>query len=155
MSASANKVLAAEYVLAVGINSWGAIRSGFVPWPAAIVRSGLAFGLLGLLATGAPELATILGGGFLLAALINAASAQGTSGKWTKTFGALPPPVQGGNDYYSLYFGSGTAPAPWDSSINGGSALGLIGPNAGNAKPTVPAPVQPPSLLPGTVFHGN
>lgn len=143
------KTLAAEYILAVGINSYGAIKAGFVPWPSSIIRTGLAYGLLGLLATGAPELATILGGGFLLAALVNAASAQSTTGKWSKAFGALPPPVQGGGDYYSLGFGG--APSPWNPSVVGGSALGLIGPN--KPAPASPAPVQPPSLLPGTVFN--
>lgn len=145
-----NKVLAAEYVLAVGINSWGAIKAGFVPWPSAIMRTGLAYGLLGLLATGAPELAAALGGGFLLAAAVNAASAQGSSGKWSKTFGALPPKVSGDGDYYSLGIGS-AKPALFDPAVVGGSALGLIGPN--KPQPSNPAPVQPPSLLPGTVFQ--
>lgn len=99
--ASTAKVLAAEYVLAVGVSSYGAIRSGFVPWPAAVVRIGIGFGLLGLLATGAPELAVMLGGGFLLADLLTLAD---TSSKWSKTFGALPPPPGPGGDYYSLSF---------------------------------------------------
>lgn len=100
-----NKVLAAEYLLALGINSYGAIKAGFVPWPAGLIKTGIAFGLLGLLAAGAPELATTLGGGFLLAAVLKAATDQGTSGKWTKTFGAVPPPPAAGGDYYSLGFG--------------------------------------------------
>jgi hypothetical protein len=107
--ASTSKVLAAEYVLAVGISSWGAIRSGFVPWPAGVVKIGLGFGLLGLLATAAPELAVMLGGGFLLADLLIVATpgsgnALDSSGKWNKQFGALPPPPAAGGDYYSLTF---------------------------------------------------
>lgn len=105
--ASTTKILAAEYVIAVSLSSWGAIREGFVPWPAGIVRIGLGFGLLGLLATAAPELAVMLGGGFLLADLLKLASPGGSlddQGKWTKTFGALPPPPGAGGDYYSLSF---------------------------------------------------
>lgn len=104
------KVLAAEYVVAVGISSYGAIRAGFVPWPGAIVKIGLGFGLLGLLATASPELAVMLGGGFLLADLLIVATPSGSgnaldsSGKWSKQFGALPPPPAAGGDYYSLGF---------------------------------------------------
>lgn len=43
------------------------------------------------------------------------------------------------------------APAPYDPNILGGTALGLIGPLAPPMVP--PAPVQPPSVLPGTVFR--
>ena len=103
------RVLAAQYVLAVGISSYGAIRSGFVPWPAAIVKIGLGFGLLGLLATGAPELAVMLGGGFLLADLIKLAD-PAAGGGWQKTFGAIPPPPAAGGDYYSLTFQGKKAP---------------------------------------------
>lgn len=111
--ASTSRVLAAEYVLAVAISSYGAVRSGFVPWPAAIVKIGLGFGLLGLLATAAPELAVMLGGGFLLADLIKLADPGGgtaalsSQGKWTKAFGAVPPPPGAGGDYYSLGFPGG------------------------------------------------
>lgn len=105
--ANPNRVLAAEYVVAVGLSSWGAIRAGFFPWPGAIVRIGLGFSLLGLLATGAPELAVMLGAGFLLADVLVITGSGGldANGRWTKTFGALPPPVaNGGADYYSLGF---------------------------------------------------
>jgi hypothetical protein len=107
--ATTARVLSAQYVLAVGISSYGAIRSGFVPWPAAIVKIGLGFGLLGLLSTGAPELAVMLGGGFLLADLLKLADpTQG--GGWQKNFGALPPPPAAGGDYYSLSFQGKKAP---------------------------------------------
>lgn len=108
--ASTAKILSAEYVLAVGISSYGAIRAGFVPWPAAVVKIGVGFGLLGLLATAAPELAVMLGAGFLLADLLIVATPSGSSnaldssGKWNKQFGALPPPPAAGGDYYSLGF---------------------------------------------------
>lgn len=141
--ASTSKILAAEYVLAVGISSWGAVKAGFVPWPAAVIKIGIGFGMLGLLAAASPELAVMLGGGFLLADVLKVAEG---SGGWAKTFGAVPPPPTSG-DYYSL--GLAKAPAPFTPSVSGGSALGLV------AKPPTnnPAPVQPPSLLPGTVFQ--
>jgi hypothetical protein len=107
--ASTNQILGAEYLLAIGVTSYGALRSGFVPWPASIVRTGLGFGLLGLLATGAPELAVLLGGGFLLADILKLADpSQG--GGWAKTFGAVPPKPGAGGDYYSLTFTGKKAP---------------------------------------------
>lgn len=141
--ASTARVLAAEYILAVGISSYGAVKSGFVPWPAAVIRIGIGFGLLGLLAAASPELAVMLGGGFLLADVLKLADPSGGGG-WAKTFGAVPPPPTNG-DYYSL--GLAKAPEPFTPSISGGTALGVT------AKPSNPAPVQPPSLLPGTVFQ--
>jgi hypothetical protein len=69
---NSSRILAAEYVIALGFASWSAIKDKQLPWPPTIVRSGLAFGILGLSAAFSPELATVLGGGFLLAQLIRA-----------------------------------------------------------------------------------
>lgn len=85
------KLLAAEYVVAVSIVSWSAIKGTnqdvivdrdpptkasksvrYWPWPPTIVMTSAAFGILGLFATVQPELAGILGAGFLLAQLVRA-----------------------------------------------------------------------------------
>ena len=67
---SANRVLAAEFVVALGFSSWAALKSRQLPWPPTVVRTSMAFVILYILAQAAPELASILGGGFLLAQLI-------------------------------------------------------------------------------------
>lgn len=65
-----NKLLAAEFVVALGFSSWGALKDKQLPWPPTVVKTGLAFAILGIVATISPELAATLGGGFLLAQLI-------------------------------------------------------------------------------------
>jgi len=65
-----SRVLAAEFVLAVGFASWGAIKAGFWPWPPTIVRIGVGFAVLGLIAQVNEEVAATLGGGFLLATFL-------------------------------------------------------------------------------------
>lgn len=78
-----NKVLAGEFCVALAINSWGAIKQGYAPWPGSVMRSAAAFGILGVAAIAAPDLATLLGAGFLLALLVKALP--------TGTWGAVPP----------------------------------------------------------------
>lgn len=65
-----NRILAAEYVVAVGFSSWAALKSRQLPWPPTIIRTSVAFGILYILAQASPELAGALGAGFLLAQLI-------------------------------------------------------------------------------------
>lgn len=86
-----SKLLAGEFVIAIGIVSWSAIRGTdqdvivdrdpprkearrvhYFPWPPTIVMTSVSFGILGLFATVQPELAGILGAGFLLAQLVRA-----------------------------------------------------------------------------------
>ena len=67
---SANRILASEFVVAVGFSSWAALKSRQLPWPPTIIRTALAFGILYILAQASPELASALGAGFLLAQLI-------------------------------------------------------------------------------------
>lgn len=67
---NANRILAAEFVVAVGFSSWAALKSRQLPWPPTIARTALAFGILFVFAQASPELASVLGGGFLLAQLI-------------------------------------------------------------------------------------
>lgn len=98
-------VLAGEFVIAVGINSWGAIKQGFVPWSGTVTRCGIAFGIIGVTAQFVPQLAVWLGGGFLLASII--AIAQGGWG----IFGAVPPV----GDYSYLQFGQAAPDAGDDN----------------------------------------
>lgn len=91
-----NKVLAGELVIAIGINSWGAIKNGYVPWAGTVTMCGVSYGIIAALAQFAPELGAWLGGGFLLASII--AVAQGGWG----VFGAIPPVDAG---YEFLIFG--------------------------------------------------
>lgn len=82
-------LLATEYLVAVSIVSWSAIKGQsedvlvdrnpprkestavhYWPWPPTIVMTSAAFGILGILSSVQPELAGVLGAGFLLAQLI-------------------------------------------------------------------------------------
>lgn len=73
-----NKVLAGEFVVAVGFVSWAAIKAGWAPWPPSVIYTGVAFGILGGVSVISPELAATLGAGFLLAALIRILSQDKT-----------------------------------------------------------------------------
>lgn len=89
MNENSGKFLAIEYAIAIGIVSWSAIRGQnsdvivdrdpprketrrvhYLPWPPTIVMTSVSFGILGLLGTVQPELAGVLGAGFLLAQLM-------------------------------------------------------------------------------------
>lgn len=65
-----NKLLAAEFVVALGFSSWSALKDKQLPWPPTVVKTGIAFSILGMVGVVSPELAATLGGGFLLAQLI-------------------------------------------------------------------------------------
>jgi hypothetical protein len=106
-----SRIFAIEFFIAVGINSWGALKKGDVPWPPTIVMSALAMALTSMLSIIDDKLAVLLGAGFLLAILVNAV--QGGGGKIGDTFGAIPPD----GTWDVLSFGSGT-------SNTGGSANG-------------------------------
>lgn len=72
------RLLAYEYILAVGITSWAAIRGTgkgskrerYAPWPPTIVFTSISFGILSLLAGISAPLAGSLGAGFMLATLV-------------------------------------------------------------------------------------
>lgn len=74
--------IAVEYIIAIGITSWAAIKGDngqhYWPWPPTIIYTSIAFGILGLLAIPQPELAGVLGAGFMLAQLIKVLT-NGTS----------------------------------------------------------------------------
>lgn len=103
-----NKVLAGELVIAIGINSWGAVKNGFVPWAGTITACGIAYGIIATTAQFVPQLAMWLGAGFLLASII--AVAQGGWGM----FGAIPP----ANDYQFLTIGENLPPG---APVEGGN----------------------------------
>lgn len=67
-----NSVLAAECGIALAFASWYSLKDKQLPWPPTIVRSCLAFGILGVTASVSPELAATLGAGFLLAQVMRA-----------------------------------------------------------------------------------
>lgn len=100
-----SKALAAEFAISIGINSWGAIKASQVPWPGTLTRISVAFGILGVVSMYDESWAELLGGAFLLASIINLASNQGPTGKWTKTFGAVPPKGGDSFPYYTLGWG--------------------------------------------------
>lgn len=70
------RAIAVEYVIAVSISSWAAIKGDgkehYWPWPPTLVLTSVAFGILGLLAIPQPRIAGILGAGFLSAQIIRA-----------------------------------------------------------------------------------
>lgn len=80
----------AEFVVVLGINTWGAVKHGYWPWPATIVRSCLGIIILDFVSLASPEFAVILGAGLLLGLLLgNLQAAHGS--KVGAVFGAVPP----------------------------------------------------------------
>jgi len=67
---NASRILAAEYIVALGFSSWAALKSRQLPWPPTVIRTSIAFAILYVAAQFSPELAATLGGGFLVAQLI-------------------------------------------------------------------------------------
>jgi hypothetical protein len=110
-----SRIFAIEFFIAVGINSWGALKQGDVPWPPTIVMSALAMALTSMASIIDDRLAVLLGAGFLLAILVNAA--QGGGGKIGDTFGAVPP----SDTWDVLSFGGGAAPT---GNTSGGTSNG-------------------------------
>lgn len=65
-----DRILAMEFVILIGVASWGALKKGYYPWPATIVKTALFVSLLGLVAAASSELAATLGAGFIVANLV-------------------------------------------------------------------------------------
>lgn len=95
-----NKIFATEFFIAIGINSWGALKQGQAPWPPTIIASCIAMAVLSLFSAVDEKLAVLLGAGFLLASVMAIASTQDPNpsstgqiviAKWSNTFGAVPP----------------------------------------------------------------
>lgn len=102
-------LLGAEAFVAIGINSFQAVKQGAIPYPGTLCRTGAAFGILACFAFVDEDLAGLLGAGFLLALLVM----QAQSG-WAH-FGALAPT---GTNYTYLHIGTtgATAGTPGDES---------------------------------------
>lgn len=87
MTTNAQNIIIGEYIIALGVSSWGAIKAQQAPWPPTVVRTGLAFAILGTVGLASPELAATLGAGFLLAQLLKVLNKE--------------PPYTGGVPEYS------------------------------------------------------
>jgi len=123
------KVLAGEYALAVGMESWRAIRDQYVPFPALLIRSSFGFGVLALLSFASEELAAVLGAGFLIVLFIK--HPEDYTGKPQGTYGQQSNMPQYDNEV--LRFGSNKKTDQGDS----------IGPQS-----NTPAPATPPLTIP-------
>lgn len=101
------KLLAAECLVAFGINSFQALKQGYVPFPGTLCMTAASYGIISLLAFVDEDLAGLLGAGFLLAILVT----QASSG-W-ETFAARAPED---SQYYVMQFGGGSnaSSAPQD-----------------------------------------
>lgn len=65
-----DRILAVEFLVLLGIASWGALKKGYYPWPPTIVKTALFVSLLGILSAASSELAATLGAGFIVANLV-------------------------------------------------------------------------------------
>lgn len=74
--ADVHSILVGEYFVALAFSSWAAIKSKEAPWPPTLIKTSIAFGILGITSFGSPELAATIGAGFLLAQLIKVLSKQ-------------------------------------------------------------------------------
>lgn len=100
------KLLGAECLIAFGINSFQAVKAGYVPFPGTLCMTAASYGIISLVGYIDEDLAGLLGAGFLLAIIVM----QASSG-WD-TFAARAPED---SKYYTMQFGGGssgaTAPA--------------------------------------------
>jgi hypothetical protein len=67
---NANRILAGEWFVAIAFTSYFAIKKKYWPWPPTIIRISLGFGVFGIFALAAPEVAAALASGFLLAGFL-------------------------------------------------------------------------------------
>lgn len=104
-----SRLLAAECFVAMGINSFQAVKAGAIPYPGTLARTAAAYCIISLVSYVDEDWAGLLGAGFLLALLI----VQASNG-W-QSFAALAP-TTGNYFYMSLSGGLGAA---------GGGAAGL------------------------------
>lgn len=113
------RILAGEFAIAIGFVAWQDLKSGYLPWPAVVVRICSAFAILGVLSNASEEFAAALGGGFLVAGFMryyqsNRALPYGIP--YTSQVAPFAPlgtqgaqgQSQGPLNYTPLYFGKGT-----------------------------------------------
>jgi hypothetical protein len=67
---NANAVLGGEAIVALSVVAWRDVKQGYAPLPGSMLKTGISFGLISVLAYASPELACLIGGGFLLAQII-------------------------------------------------------------------------------------
>lgn len=125
-----NKLFAIEFFIAIGINSWGAIKQGDAPWPPTILASCIALAVLSLASGINDRLAVLLGAGFLMASIMSIAQQQaggtsttgaaGAAQKWSGVFGAVPP--SGTYDILSLQSGKNAGTTPSQGGAQNGQS---------------------------------
>lgn len=129
-----NRILAAEFVILVGIASWAALRKQYYPWPPTIVKTALFTSLLGIISAASEEFAATLGAGFILANLVKMYSSGATY------MGGLPVDSAGADvapGHFPLSFKgqatntqkpNPTTPTKPVNPVNPGGGLGPAGP---------------------------
>lgn len=100
MPGSAHNILIGEYIVALGVSSWAALKSAQAPWPPTVIKTSLAFGIVGIVALASPEVAATLGSGFLLAQLIKVLNKQ------PPYTGGVPKTEMAGNARHFAKFGN-------------------------------------------------
>lgn len=136
-----DKILAIEFLVLLGVASWGALRKGYWPWPPTIIKTALFVSLLGILSAGSPELAAALGAGFIVANLVK------MYGSGTTYMGGIPTDntgaVAGAGGMQPLSFKANTTTAPGSggpSNPPGTNPVNPVnpGPGLGPTKPIIP-----------------
>lgn len=64
------KVLAAEFGIAVAMETWIAVKNKYMPWPTPYVRSAMSFSVLALLEIIAPGMGALFGAGLIIAVFV-------------------------------------------------------------------------------------
>ena len=121
------KLLTAEFGASVAIMSWGSMKEGYWPWPAALGRVAFAYAVLAIIALADSRIAGLLGAGFLIAQIVK--SPVDANGNF-KFVGGVPkgqfyPPLKlkGGKAERSSYTASDAPKTaqPWSPKGGGGS----------------------------------
>lgn len=113
--AEINKVIVAEFGIAVAMQSYAYIKDGYLPWPASFMRSALGFSALALLEMLASPLGALIGAGMLIVLFVRnpgTYTKAGSAGsyvlpatmyeqqymdKWLLLKSSTPPASQGGD----------------------------------------------------------
>jgi hypothetical protein len=127
-----DRILAVEFLVLIGVASWGALRKGYYPWPPTIVKTGLFVALLGIISAASSEFAAVLGAGFIVANLVK------MYGSGTTYMGGLP------TDNTGAVVGEGGL-TPLSFKANTNTAPG----NGGPPNPPGTKPVNPVNPGPG------
>jgi hypothetical protein len=91
------KILAAEYGASLAMQTYVAIKPGYLPWPGFVFRTSLAFSVLAVLEMLAPGMGALIGAGMMITLFIK--NPQGWTNPSTTTYGdsgdvqSIPPGV--------------------------------------------------------------